>query len=93
MSDAIVFYCRPAYFRFGEKCYNQSAVDKNGRHVNENACYVCLMSIYTKFMGGAHFLGNEIHLAVPKSRFDIFWFDTGRSGSVYIANTKNRYSI
>ena len=44
MSDSIVF-------NFSEKCYNQSAVDKNGRHGNENTCCAGLMSIYSNFIG------------------------------------------
>ena len=34
-----------------EKCYNQSTVDKNGRHGKENTCCASLMSIYSNFIG------------------------------------------
>ena len=64
---------------FSEKCYNQSAVDKNGRHGNEITCCAGLMSIYSKFIGEDTLLGIENHLNVPKSRIDIL-FDTRWSG-------------
>ena len=38
-------------FHFSEKCYNQSAVDKNGQHGKEITCCAGLMSIYSKFIG------------------------------------------
>ena len=83
MSDSIVFNCRPTYSRFREKCYNQSAVDKNGRHGNKNTCCVGLMSIYSKFIGENTLFGalkttlnNDL-----MSSIDIL-FNTQRPGSV-----------
>ena len=40
--------------RFSEKCYNQSGVDKNGRHGNEITYCAGLMRIFSKFIGGKH---------------------------------------
>ena len=57
----------------------------------ENACYAGSMCIYSKFMGKTHFLGNENHFNVQRSRFHVL-FDTQTSGLVYLSNTKNLYS-
>ena len=68
---------------FSEKCYNQSAVDKNGRHGNEITCCAGLMSIYSKFIGENTLFGalKTTFKNVPKSRINIL-FDTRRSGSI-----------
>ena len=67
--------------RFSEKCYNQSADDKNGRHGNEITCCAGFEYLLEIYWEKHTFLGIENHLNVSKSRIDIL-FDTRRSGSV-----------
>ena len=100
--NSIVFNCRLFYFHFSESYYNQSTVDKNGQHNNENACYAGLMFIYSKYMeksshSGIFFLvssGAEIR---PLSQWDLgdffpIWKKKSQSKNIFFFFFKFSFS-